>query len=103
LREKVVEQAEPLIRHGTAERPKPRPDWLAIVKQAREANRLGDQSLVNARSEVKAMNKLREQAMHAQQLATAEVQKIVQFTAVHGDDIPSSSEQKLIKLQNDVQ
>jgi hypothetical protein len=103
LPEQALAQAEALIKQANTELAKPRPDWLAIVKQAREANRLADQSLANARSEVEAMDKLREQATHAQQLATSEVQKIVQFTAVHGDDIPASSEQKLTRLQNDVQ
>ncbi|MEO7910868.1 MAG: chromosome partitioning protein ParA, partial [Roseiflexaceae bacterium] len=103
LPEQALVQAEALIKQANTELAKQRPDWLAIVKQAREANRLADQSLVNARSEVEVMNKLREQATHAQQLATAEVQKIVQFTAVHGDDIPASSEKKLTRLQSDVQ
>ncbi|MEP7188582.1 MAG: chromosome partitioning protein ParA, partial [Roseiflexaceae bacterium] len=103
LPEQALAQAEALIKQANTELAKQRPDWLAIVKQAREANRLADQSLINARSEVEAMNKLREQAMHAQQLATAEVQKIVQFTAVHGDNISANSDQKLTQLQNDVQ
>jgi uncharacterized membrane protein YgcG len=103
LPEQALAQAEALIKQANVELSKQRPDWLAIVKQAREANRLADQSLANARSEVEVMNKLREQATHAQQLATSEVQKIVQFAAVHGDDIPASSEQKLARLQNDVQ
>jgi hypothetical protein len=101
--EQTLAQAEALIKQANAELTHSRPDWLMIVKQAREANRLADQSMANARSEVEAMNKLREQAAHAQQLATAEVQKIVQFTAIHANDIPASSEQKLARLQNDVQ
>jgi hypothetical protein len=103
LPEQTLAQAEGLIKQANAELAKQRPDWLMIVKQAREANRLADQALANARSEVEIMHKLREQATHAQQLATAEVQKIVQFTAVHSADISESSEQKLARLQNDVQ
>ncbi len=101
--EQALAQAEVLIKQAHVELAKDRPDWLAIVKQARAANVLADQSLANARSEVDAMNKLREQATHAQQLATAEVQKIVQFTAIHGNDILPGSEKKLTQLQNDVQ
>jgi uncharacterized membrane protein YgcG len=100
--EQALAQAAQLLKQANAELKKQRPDWLAIVKQAQEANRLADEALANARSEVDAMNKLREQATHAQQLATAEVQKIVQFTSIHADDIPASSEQKLNQLQADV-
>src|SRR5262249_9974115 len=101
--EQALAQAASLIEQANAELTRSRPDWMAIVKQAREANRLADQALANARSEVDAMNKLRQQAAHAQQLATAEVQKIVQFAGLHGEDIPASSEQKLNQLQADVQ
>jgi uncharacterized membrane protein YgcG len=103
LPEQALAQAAQLLKQANAELAKQRPDWLAIVKQAQEANHLADQALANARSEVEAMNKLREQATHAQQLATAEVQKIVQFTSIHAGDIPASSEQKLNQLQADVQ
>jgi hypothetical protein len=101
--EQSLAQAEELIKQANAELAKPRPDWLAIIKQAQEANRLADQSLANARSEVEAMDKLRQQATHAQQLATAEVQKIIQFVSLHPNDIPASSEQELNQLQAAVQ
>jgi chromosome segregation ATPase len=101
--EQALTQAAELVAQANAELAQVRPDWLAIVKLAREANRLADGALANARSEVEAMNKLREQAAHAQQLATAEVQKIVQFASLHGDDISAGSEQKLDRLRSDVQ
>jgi hypothetical protein len=49
------------------------------------------------------MNRLREQAQHAQQVATAEVQKIVQFLSIHSNDVPDASERKIAALQSDVQ
>jgi hypothetical protein len=101
--EQALTQAANLLTRANADLANARPDWLAIVKLAREANQLADGALANARSEVEAMSKLREQATHAQQLATAEVQKIVQFASLHSDDISSSSGQKLDRLRNDVQ
>ncbi len=96
-------QAAALLEQANAELLQPRPDWLTIVKQAQEANRLADQAIANARSEVDVMNKLREQAQRAQQLATAEVQKIVQFVSLHKNDLPPASEQRLNKLQAQIQ
>lgn len=101
--ERALDAAGALLQQSNAELAKERPDWLAIVKQAQEANRLADQAIANARSEVEAMNKLRAQAERAQQLATAEVQKIVQFLGVHSDDIPAAGERKVSALQTSVQ
>jgi hypothetical protein len=49
------------------------------------------------------MEKLRGQVSRAQQLATAEVQKIIKFASLHADDLPQQSEQPLNALQGDVQ
>jgi F0F1-type ATP synthase membrane subunit b/b' len=101
--ERALGQAEELLKQAGAELARDRPNWLAIVKQAHEANLLADQAIANARSEVEAMNRLRAQAQHAQQVATAEVQKIIQFLSIHGDDVPEASERKITALQSDVQ
>jgi uncharacterized membrane protein YgcG/chromosome segregation ATPase len=101
--ERDLGQAAALIEQANAELRQDRPNWLTIVKQAQEANRLADQAIANARSEVEAMAKLREQAQRAQQLAAAEVQKIVQFVGLHKGDIPAASEQRLGKLQGQIQ
>jgi hypothetical protein len=101
--EQALTQAAALVEQVGSELAKERPDWLAIVKQAREANRLADESLVSARGEVEEMDKLRGQVARAQQLATGEVQKIVKFTGLHADDLPRQSEPQLNALQADVQ
>jgi hypothetical protein len=101
--EETLARAAAQLERANAELAKARPDWLAIVKYAQEANRLADEALAGARSEVEAMNKLRDQVARAQQLATAEVQKIMQFTALHSNDLPAWIEQKLHALQADVQ
>ena len=96
-------QAAALLEQANAELQQARPDYLTIVKQAQEANRLADQAIANARGEVDAMNKLREQAQRAQQLATAEVQKIVQFVSLHKNDLPPASERRVDNLQAQIQ
>jgi uncharacterized membrane protein YgcG len=101
--EVALRQATALLEQANAELQQTRPNWLTIVKQAQEANRLADEALLGARSEVEAMNKLREQVARAQQLATAEVQKILKFAALHADDLPTQSERQLDALQRDVQ
>jgi hypothetical protein len=101
--EQALTQAAGLVEQAGAELAKDRPDWLVVVKQAREANRLADEALANARSEVEEMEKLRGQVARAQQLATAEVQKIVKFASLHADDLPRQSEPQLNSLQGDVQ
>lgn len=101
--EKLLARAEALLAQARAETQLERPDWLVIVRQAREANLLADEALVGARSEVQAMNKLREQLKRAQPIATAEVQKIVQFISVHPRDIPAGSQDKLNGLQVNLQ
>jgi hypothetical protein len=101
--EQALTQAAGLVEQAGAELAKERPDWLTLVKQAREANRLADEALANARGEVEEMQKLRGQVTRAQQLATAEVQKIVKFASLHVDDLPRQSEPQLNRLQGDVQ
>ncbi|HWQ13270.1 MAG TPA: chromosome partitioning protein ParA [Roseiflexaceae bacterium] len=99
----LLVQADALLGRALAMLEQPRPDWLAIVRDAQEANRLADEALSGARSEVEAMEKLRGQVARAQQLATAEVQKIVEFVGLHGRDIPEGSKAKLTALQTNVQ
>lgn len=101
--ESTLTKAAEHLAKATTEIANPRPDWLAIIKYAQTANHLADEALGGARSEVEAMQKLREQVARAQQLATAEVQKIVEFTALHSDDITPKNKHNLDTLQTDVQ
>ncbi len=100
--EELLRQAAALLDQANAELAQPRPDWLALVKHAREANQLADQALAGARGEVETMDKLRAEVARAQQLATAEVQKIVKFASLHANDLPPQSERQLTRLQADV-
>ncbi len=100
--EEQLNRAAALLKQANAELAQQRPDWLALVKQAREANQLADQALAGARSEVETIDKLRAEVANAQQLAGAEVQKIVKFAGLHVNDLPRTSQKQLDKLQGDV-
>jgi len=101
--EKLLARAESALAQARAEIGQERPDWLQIVRLAHEANHLADEALRGARSEVEAMNRLREQLKRMQQVATAEVQKIVQFVSVHPRDIPVGAKDKINGLQINLQ
>ncbi|HEU5014655.1 MAG TPA: TPM domain-containing protein [Roseiflexaceae bacterium] len=101
--EELLQQAGAQLQQAQAEMSQQRPNWIALVKQAQEANRLADEALAAARGEVADMGKLRAQVEHAQQVATAEVQKIAQFAALHHDDLPDEAQQHIASLQASVQ
>lgn len=101
--EDLLTRADALLQQAAQELAQTRPDWLAVVRYAQGANRLADEALTGARDEVDAMARLRDQVARAQQIATAEVQKIVQFAALHSNDIAPAQQRKLAALQADVQ
>jgi uncharacterized membrane protein YgcG len=101
--EKLLARAESALAQAHAEMQQERPDWLQIVRLAHEANHLADEALRGARSEVEAMDRLREQLKRMQQVATAEVQKIVQFMTVHPRDLPVGAKDKINGLQINLQ
>lgn len=81
----------------------PKPDWLVAVRDAQEADKLADEALAGARSEVETTNKLREQVQKAQELATAEVKKIVKYSGVHRADIEPGNQRAIDGIQAQVQ
>lgn len=101
--EQKLRQAEELLALAQAEIQKDKPDWLELVKHAQAANNLADEALVGARSEVEAMEKLRTRVQRAQKLAAAEVQKIVQFAGLHGQDIHPDNQEAIARIQQQVQ
>ena len=98
-----LKHAEQSLALARDEMQKEKPDWLHLVRQAQAANNLADEALTGARSEVEEMEKLREKTQHAQKLATAEVQKIVQFAGVHRQDIQPGNQQSIALIQQQVQ
>ncbi|MFQ3680869.1 chromosome partitioning protein ParA [Roseiflexus sp.] len=101
--EKLLARAESALAQARAEIQQERPDWLQIVRLAHEANHLADEALRGARSEVDAMNRLRDQLKRMQQVATAEVQKIVQFMTIHPRDLPVGAQDRINGLQINLQ
>ncbi|MEM8534480.1 MAG: chromosome partitioning protein ParA [Chloroflexota bacterium] len=101
--EKQLAEAAQLIEQAEAEIRQEQPDWLQVVKRAQQANRFADAALAAAQGEVERMDKLRAQVDRAKQVATAEVQKIIQFVSVHKDDINSAHRQQLDSIQSHVQ
>jgi hypothetical protein len=85
--EEQLRKAADLLAQSEAEAARPKPDWLALVRLAQAANAEADAALVGARSEVEAMDKLRTQVQHAQQLAASEVQRAERFYETHRSDI----------------
>ncbi|GAB4210491.1 MAG: chromosome segregation ATPase [Roseiflexaceae bacterium] len=101
--EALLNKASSLLKRATEEMGQPKPDWLALVRDAQEANRLADQALVDARSEVEAMAALRKQVERAQGIAAAEVQKTAQFATLHRDTLASALNGQIDQLQAQVQ
>ncbi|NJO08084.1 MAG: hypothetical protein HC876_22615 [Chloroflexaceae bacterium] len=74
-----------------------------LVADAQAADKFADDALVGARSQAEAITKLRAQVDKARQLATAEVQKVVNFVGVHGDDIGPVGRKQVEAVQMGVQ
>ncbi len=101
--EALLGQAAQLLERASSQMTGQRPDWLALVRDAQEANRLADQALVDARSEVEAMAVLRKQVERAQTIAAAEVQKTAQFATLHRDTLAGAQNGQVDQLQAQVQ
>ncbi|HEU5090120.1 MAG TPA: chromosome partitioning protein ParA, partial [Roseiflexaceae bacterium] len=101
--ESGLQRAAELLAQASAEINRQQPNWLQVVKQAQEANKLADEALAGARSEVERIAKLREELKRARPVAMGEVQKIAEFVKIHDADIPPASKTRLSALANDVQ
>jgi hypothetical protein len=101
--EHKLHEAAELLEVARAEMDKDKPDWLLLVEKAQHANRLADEALAGARSEYEAMDKLRTHAQRAQQVAAAEVQKVVKFADLHKEDMQPQSQQQVQRLQQQAQ
>ncbi len=101
--EQTLAEAVKQIKQAETELAQQRPNWLVVVKAAQEANRLADEALAAARSELEVVTKLRDQLQRSQQVAIGEVQKATQFAGLHRDDLPAESITRLNTLQKDLQ
>jgi hypothetical protein len=98
--EDKLAQAEQLLAAAQAEAARPKPDWLALVRDAHAADALADQALAGARSEAEAMAKLRQQVAQAGQAAAAEVSKALKFAELHRADIQQATMGALSALKS---
>lgn len=89
--EQQLAQAAEQLAIAQAEARQPRPDWLRLAAAATSADRLADEALALARSEVETMQKLRQQADRLAPIISGEVNKIARFINVHGADIKPAS------------
>ncbi len=101
--ETQLQAAEQQLAAARTEMQQSRPDWLRLVERAQQANQLADAALLTAGQEFETMEKLRGEARRSQQLATAEVQKIVKFAGLHGADISSEGDRAIQQIQQQVQ
>lgn len=101
--DELLARAAALLQAAQAEAAKSNPDWLRLVQDAQEADRLADQTLAGARDEAEQAARLRERAQQAQQLATAEVQKLVHYASVHDADLASATIQQIEEVRQQVQ
>lgn len=97
--EQQLRDAERQMAAAQAEAGQPKPDWLRLVQAAQAADQLADAALAGARSEAETMAKLRQQTARAQELASAEVAKIVRYGQVHGADLQPERLRTIATLQ----
>lgn len=84
--EEALLRAEELVRQASAEVGQPKPNWITVVKQAQEANKLADDALAQAQGEEVAMDKLRQQLSHARELGVSQTERLLKFVQLHTDD-----------------
>jgi hypothetical protein len=96
-----LRHAAALLAAAGAEASQPKPDWLALLRNAQAANAEADAALAGARSEFEAMEKLRGEVQRARQVAAGEVQKNAQFYSIHAADIRPQARQALAALQQE--
>jgi chromosome segregation ATPase len=97
--DELLARAESQLAAAEAEAARPKPDWLALLRQAQAANADADAALADARSEAETIAKLRGEAERARQAAAAEVQKTAQFLSIHSVDLRQPSRDAVAGLQ----
>jgi hypothetical protein len=82
-----LQHAADLLAQAQREAASERPDWLALVRLAQQANAAADAALAGARSEVEVMDSLRRQVANAEQVARGEVERAQRYFEAHRSDI----------------
>ena len=93
--EQALEQAETVLQAIDEQLQTGRPDWIYILRQAAQARQLADKALAGARSEVEAMQSLRQRVDDVAQAAQAELNKLQQFAQVHPMDVTAEQRRQI--------
>lgn len=97
--ERSLDAAGRVLSAADAELAKPLPDYLAVVKNARQANHTADEILAEARSEVEAAERLRAKAATAVREAQAAVSRAKEYIEDHSPDVQRTAERELDEAQ----
>ncbi|NQT22218.1 MAG: TPM domain-containing protein, partial [Candidatus Omnitrophica bacterium] len=90
-----LRQAQETLGQADAELEKTKPDYLKVVKLARQANKSADQILVKARSEHEAAERLRQKAAGALRDAKAVVSQAAEYIEDRSYDVGRTAESQL--------
>lgn len=96
--EQQLREAAELLATVRAEMEKPHPNWISIVRQARQVNQMADAALAASQSEVERLKKLRAQAERARQTAANELQRTERYLDSHSHDITTDNVQAVQAL-----
>ncbi len=83
----MLKEAASLLSEAKAESAKDKPDWIAVVRQARSANDTADKALADARSQEEAMQAFRLKVNTTGQQAIAALSRAANFATVHRTDL----------------
>ena len=94
-REQELKKAEIKLNVAEEEFGRKKPDYLEMVKLARQANEAADNILVAARSEHEAMERLRQKAAGSVRGAKAAYSRAKEYIEDHKDDVKSQAREDL--------
>jgi hypothetical protein len=83
----LLNEAADLVAGAKREMAQRKPDWIKVVRMAREANDRADRALADARSQTQAMQARRSKARTLGQQAETSLSRAANFANVHRDDI----------------
>jgi chromosome segregation ATPase len=88
----LLREAAKLLADAKREIAQRKPNWINVVRMAREANDRADRALAEARSQEEAMGARRQRARTLAQQAEASLSRAANFLGVHRDDLGRDSQ-----------
>jgi hypothetical protein len=83
----LLKEAADLVAEAKREMAQRNPDWIKVVRLAREANDRADRALADARSQAEAMQARRSKARTLGQQAETSLSRATNFANIHRDDV----------------